>query len=433
MTDPGEQVTDVREWPGLDKIEDRVPGYLNGAAFLTVVNQVSEKTAPEPVMAAYPAAMYSDPTIQHSHQIEPNVREVVIYCGAGFSDYLFALPALDAIRLAYPQAVIVLLGGARLQAFLQDRPGPVDRVETDYRSLTGKHFDLALLLGRPGSEAEPVDLLRWIRARVAVGFQSGLDRSLPFVYDQHNLMRNLEIASLLGAETHELEPAIVLSEQDRIDSFTLIPETDRALIVLAPGGAEPRRSWPVEKFAAVGRALVWAGAQVVVSGRKGDPMVEALIDLLPAVTYLDEEAPVGALGWVFRRASVTIANPGELLYLAQAAGSRTVGIYWCADLMTSGPLTRGRHRPAISWQLNCPECGLNLTRTSCGHQASLVTSISQEEVLTSVLELSGLQPLPLLRSFSREAASSEQAVPVERKASGFQAAPDRLNVSGQAA
>ena len=152
-------MVDVRVWPGLEEKEDRSSRNLDGAAFLTLVNQVREKSAPVPVTAAYPAAVYADPALQHSHQIEPDVHEILIHCGSQLSDFLFALPALDALRLTYPEAEIVLSGGARLQAFLQGRPGPVDRVEIDLRSLAGKSCDLALFLERPesgtGSAAMP--------------------------------------------------------------------------------------------------------------------------------------------------------------------------------------------------------------------------------------------------------------------------------------
>src|SRR5687767_320008 len=43
-------------------------------------------------------------------------------------DYLFALPALDAVRAAYPSAELVLLGAPWHARSLRGRPGPVDRV-----------------------------------------------------------------------------------------------------------------------------------------------------------------------------------------------------------------------------------------------------------------------------------------------------------------
>ena len=56
-------------------------------------------------------------------------RKIAVLRANGIGDFLFALPALEALRAAYPQAEIVLLARDWHAAFLTGRPGPVDRVE----------------------------------------------------------------------------------------------------------------------------------------------------------------------------------------------------------------------------------------------------------------------------------------------------------------
>ena len=62
------------------------------------------------------------------NKIIPGVRKIAVLRANGLGDFIFALPALEALRAAYPQAEIVLLAKAWHAAFLNDRPGPVDRV-----------------------------------------------------------------------------------------------------------------------------------------------------------------------------------------------------------------------------------------------------------------------------------------------------------------
>ena len=63
--------------------------------------------------------------------LEPfaGVKRIAVLRGGGLGDLMFALPALDALAAAYPEAEITLLGTALHAALLDGRPGPVQRVE----------------------------------------------------------------------------------------------------------------------------------------------------------------------------------------------------------------------------------------------------------------------------------------------------------------
>ena len=68
-------------------------------------------------------------------------------------------------------------------------------------------------------------------------------------------------------------------------------------------------------------------------------------------------------------------------------GAATVGIYWGPNLINATPLTRDKHRPALSWRLACPVCDTSLLNGACGHTASVVADIPTEEVVGYALEL----------------------------------------------
>lgn len=44
------------------------------------------------------------------HQVIPRVRKIAVLRANGIGDFIFALPALSALRATYPDAEIVLLG-----------------------------------------------------------------------------------------------------------------------------------------------------------------------------------------------------------------------------------------------------------------------------------------------------------------------------------
>jgi hypothetical protein len=66
---------------------------------------------------------------------------------------------------------------------------------------------------------------------------------------------------------------------------------------------------------------------------------------------------------------------------------RTVGIYWCGNVFTAGPVTRGRHRPLLSWRLECPVCGVNCITGACGHHESFVADVAEDDVCREALDL----------------------------------------------
>ncbi|MDQ3922873.1 MAG: glycosyltransferase family 9 protein, partial [Actinomycetota bacterium] len=144
-----------------------------------------------------------------------NVRKIAVLRAGGLGDSIFTLPALAALREAYSEAEITLLGGP-LQTELFDRhPGSVARaisvppstgvngpdtgVEEDEEELERffvrmrkERFDLALQMHGGGGYSN--SFVRRLGARVTAGPKAPdatpLDRSMPYVYYQSEIMRN---------------------------------------------------------------------------------------------------------------------------------------------------------------------------------------------------------------------------------------------------
>jgi hypothetical protein len=63
-----------------------------------------------------------------SHPRLPDVRRLTVVRARVLGDTVLALPALTALRRAYPDAELTLVGGPVAGALLHGRPGPWDRV-----------------------------------------------------------------------------------------------------------------------------------------------------------------------------------------------------------------------------------------------------------------------------------------------------------------
>lgn len=371
--------------------------------------------------------------------IEPHVRKIAVLRANALGDFLLTLPALAAVRAAYPQADIVLLARPWHAAFLAGRPSPVDRVivipsargitagpeyrddatelDTFFATMVREHFDIAVQLHGGGRHSNP--FTRRLGAQLSIGLKAPnaapLDRWIPYVNLQHEILRYLEVVALIGARPIYLQPHIAVVENDLSEAWQRVPTTTGPLVALHPGATDPRRRWPVEKFARVGDALARAGAQVVVTGTAEERHLTS--GVVRAMSYPAQDLcgllSLGGLAGLLRRCSLAISNDSGPLHLAAAVGTPTVGVYWAYNLINTGPLTRACHRPHVSWRLACPVCSVDCVQAACAHDASLVADVPADEVLGSALDLlpsrDSAQPLAPARGHrDREILSNDR-------------------------
>ncbi len=135
------------------------------------------------------------------------------------------------------------------------------------------------------------------------------------------------------------------------------PRRATSLVGLHAGVGDPWRQWPPENFAAVGDALAQAGACVLLTGLGfEEPITRAVAEKMtsPAVD-LSGRLSIGGLAALLSRCKVVVSNDSGPLHIAAAVGAATVGIYWAGNLINAGSLLRARHRPHLSWRMECPD------------------------------------------------------------------------------
>jgi ADP-heptose:LPS heptosyltransferase len=364
------------------------------------------------------------------------VERIAILRANGLGDLMFALPALDALRAAYPGAEIVLLGRELHRELLEGRPGSVDRVvvipvsrgvrqeagvvedphELDrfFDRMRAQRFDLALQMHGGGRWSNP------FVSRLGAGLTAGcraedaapLDRWIRYVYYQPEIARYLEIAGLVGAPPCTVAPRVAVTERDRAEAAEVLGVPGRGpLAVLHPGASAGRRHWPPESFAAVGDALARDGLAVAITGSAGERDLALAVrdSMLAEAMVLCGRVTLRGLTGVLERAAVMVSNDTGPLHLANAVGTATVGIFWCGNLLTAAPLVRARHRPVASFRVACPVCGVDCTVGECSHDASFVAEIPVEEVLAGARDLLEQAGEGLGRATSRRARAVSPA------------------------
>ncbi|MDM7991203.1 glycosyltransferase family 9 protein [Arthrobacter sp. zg-Y877] len=352
------------------------------------------------------------------------VEKIAVLRGGGLGDLMFALPAIEALAAAYPAASITLLGTALHAALLIDRPGPVHRVEVlpaapgiaagpeDPRvveeflaRMRQERFDLAVQVHGGGRNSNP--FLLGLGARHTVGTRTpdaaALDRSIPYIYYQHEVFRALEVAGLAGAAPVSLDAQLpVLPAEAAFVSALLKP--DGKLLTLHPGATDPRRRWPASSFAELAALAVAQGCQVVVVGNDADrDLAQEVADLALAaagpgapVRSLAGELGIGTLAALLQASTVMVGNDSGPRHLAQAVGTATVGIYWFGNVVNAGAIGRATHRVHMAWVSACPVCKADVTQVGwtaerCEHDDSFVAGVQVGDVWADVEELLAVQ------------------------------------------
>src|SRR3954471_1613586 len=154
---------------------------------------VSALTSPSTREEALPPEVIADPAALHVGALGPvgplvdDVRSIVVLRANGIGDFVVAIPALEALRAAYPDPRITSLGLPWHAELLEGRPGPWDDVDivppypnmiaggevdderTDdfVRRHRAERYDLAVQLHGGGGTSNP--FMERLNARVTAG------------------------------------------------------------------------------------------------------------------------------------------------------------------------------------------------------------------------------------------------------------------------
>ncbi|WP_308471073.1 glycosyltransferase family 9 protein [Rathayibacter toxicus] len=348
------------------------------------------------------------------HERFDAVERIAVLRGGGLGDLLFTLPAIEALAAAYRDAEITLLGTPEHRMLLDGASSPVSGVEVlpvaqgvhdggdedphgfaeFVERMRQRRFDLAVQVHGGGRYSNPF-LLR-LGAQHTVGSRTHdaepLERSIPYLYYQHEMLRALEIVGLAGAPAVRLEPALAVDPQRRDRLAAALP-ADGPLVMIHPGASDPRRRWPASGFAEVVMQLVADGVRVLVVGDASDaPVAEEIVAAAPGALSWAGAVELADLPALLSLADVVLGNDSGPRHLAAAVGVPTVGIFWVGNAINAAPLGRERHRVQLSWTTRCPVCGVDVTQVGwtasrCEHDPSFVADVPVAAVVADIRSL----------------------------------------------
>jgi heptosyltransferase-2 len=327
-------------------------------------------------------------------------------------DAIISLPALEALRVRFPDTEIVVVAKpwvaelylnhpALLRTFVYD-PERQHRGRRGFREfiegLRAERFDAAILFQRAFHAA----WMAW-RARIPVRIGYGTEQRGPLLteavplppsgYLRHQASEYLELIYRAGVLDQRPPPPkqarILVSRSERRWAADALKglglEGPRCFVGLNPGASfGPAKRWPVDRYAALGDRLVEAlGADVLVFGSKAErPLAEAVARSM-------QHTPVVLAGattlrqWIAltERCRLVVANDSGPMHVAAATGVPVVAIFGSTDERATGPLSpwaRVVRRP-----VECSPCGLR----ECPIDFRCMTGVAVDDVYGAALEL----------------------------------------------
>lgn len=325
------------------------------------------------------AAMTPDPA-----SAAPPPRLLVLRA-LGLGDLLAGVPALRALRRAYPRHELVLAAPAEL-APVAEATGAVDRLlpaaapgRAVPRSLdwSGPPPDVAVDLHGNGPPSHR--LLMDLRPLELLAFAHPDTPEVdgpPWRAEEHERDRWCRLLRAYGIDA---DPGDVHLARPR----TASPAP--GAVVLHPGAGSPARCWPVERYAAVATELRARGLRVVVTGGadEGDLVARLAKQAgLPDTDVFGGGLPFGRLAALVADARVVISGDTGIAHLAVAHATRSVTLFGPVAPSRWGPPPDPRHRAL--WY--GPEGDPHGRRTD-----PALLRITVDDVLDAVTALTGIQ------------------------------------------
>ncbi len=292
-------------------------------------------------------------------------RLVIIRQHNQMGDMVLALPALQALRRAFPKAHLTFVAGPLSDQLLRDHPDVDElivyrstqmfrpwRLWSLVRRLRRERPGLAIVLGTVSFSFTSA-LLAWATgAPLRVGLSSrpfGTEMSralynfevMPSDERLHEVEHNLKFVRALGLDAPTDVPRLVPTAAARrlATDFVMqrLPARDGPLVALHVGAGKTSNLWPVERFARVAQQLMQqlAARVVVTEGPRDAGVVSKFRHLVPEAARWQSD--LGQTLAILERADLYIGNDTGMSHVAAATGVPCVVIFGPHDARRWSP------------------------------------------------------------------------------------------------
>jgi ADP-heptose:LPS heptosyltransferase len=311
-----------------------------------------------------------------------NIKKIAIFRALQLGDMLCAIPAIRALRYAYPQAEITLLGLPWAKSLTQrfnryfdnfiHFPGYPGLPEQPFNAkefagflprVQWEEFDLVLQMQGNGTLVNP--LMELFGAKHTAGFSTQAhyapDNGLYLPYPDYGseIERHMLLMLHLGLPTQgtELEFPLSKDDYDELQQLNIGVEPQK-YVCIHPGSRGAWRQWPVKYFAELADFCSEQDYKIVLTGTKDELAIvnEVIGHMRHEAINTAGKTSVGAVGALIKNAAMLVSNCTGVSHIAAALKTPSIVISMDGEPHRWGPLDKQLHR-TINW-LQSPDFDL---------------------------------------------------------------------------
>lgn len=318
--------------------------------------------------------------MSYEHQLlkQPSISRIAIVRALpGLGDLLCTVPAKRAIRAAFPQAHITLIGLPWARSFIErfshylddflEFPGypgipevPFSAIELlKFLTSVQGQFDLVLQMHGNGIVINAFTAL--LGARFNAGFYlpgyycPDANYFMPYPDSEPEIWRHLRLMDFLGIplQGEQLEWTLRSCDFVALQELSEISGISSNYVCIHPGASTPDKRWALESFALVADAIAARGLQIVLTGTATEVgLTEALaLRMRFKPINLAGRTSLGTMAALLSQAKLLICNDTGVSHLAAAVKVKSVVIFSNSDSHRWAPLDREMHR-SLSYSKN---------------------------------------------------------------------------------
>jgi ADP-heptose:LPS heptosyltransferase len=275
--------------------------------------------------------------------LSPNIKKIAVFRALQLGDMLCIIPAIRALRNAYPDAEIALLGLPWAVGFvkrfpkyfnrfihfpgypgLPEQPFNDESLNEFLQRMQQEEFDLVLQMQGNGTIVNP--LVFKFNAKYVAGFhnkESHVNSPLFIEYPNHGheIKRHLKLMKHLGIPEMGTELEFPITEEDyhELDQLQL-PLMFQQYVCVHPGSRGNNRQWPPEYFALLADYCADNGFTPVITGTEEERSITSEVRKYMRNQCIDltGKTSIGAMAALLQDAAFLISNCTGVAHIAAA-------------------------------------------------------------------------------------------------------------------
>lgn len=303
-----------------------------------------------------------------------DIKKIAIFRALQLGDMLCVIPAIRALRYAYPQAEMVLLGLPWAKKFtnrfnmyfdrhihfpgypgLPEQPFDAEKFAAFLPTVQKESFDLVLQMQGNGSVVNA--MVELFGAKHVAGFSTAghyaadNDLFLPYPDYGSEIERHLLLMEYLGIKLqgNELEFPLSTNDFNELDALRL-DIAPKKYVCVHPGSRGHWRQWPVKYFAAIADLCAEQGYKVILTGTQDelDIINEVKSNMRYQAIVAAGKTSLGAVGVLIKNAVMLVSNCTGVSHIAAAFKTPSIVISMDGEPHRWGPIDTRIHR-TINW------------------------------------------------------------------------------------